>query len=144
MNSANSGNGNFGLYYNFKERFPDKQVNPERIGDLGEVSDKFKENARTKYKSDSFHDFAGNPEKYVAPDLYGTEGREDNKNYNRMEYDAVERNDNKSHTDVMQSLDKTRDEIVKGLAKGKFAWDINTIDYAFGTDPITADDYATE
>ena len=157
MNNSNAqfGNSNFVMYYNFRDRFADKQVNPERIGDLGEVSEKFKENARNrdKYKASKFHDFAANPEKYTAPDLYGTDGRDGNKNYNRMEYDAVERNDEKSHSDVMNNLasdpgkvmdqlDKTRDQIVKGLAKGKFAWDVNTLDYAFGTDPITADDYA--
>jgi hypothetical protein len=157
MNNTNAqfGNSNFVLYYNFRERFADKQVNPERIGDLGDVSDKFKKNAmsRDKYKASGFHDFAANPEKYTAPELSGTDGRDNNKNYNRMEYDEVQRNDSKSHSDVMSSLgsdpskvmsqlDKTRDQIVKGLAKGKFAWDINTLDYAMGTDPITADDYA--
>lgn len=156
MNNANAqfGNNNFIMYYNFRDRFADKQTNPERIGDLGEVSDKFKANAssRSKYKASEFHDFAANPEKYVAPDLYGTDGRYDNKNYNRMEYDDVVRNDSKSHSSVMSTLgsdpekvmvtlDKTRDQIVKGLAKGKFAWDINTIDYAVGTDPITENDY---
>jgi hypothetical protein len=146
MNNSNTqfGNANFTLYYNFRDRFQEKQINPERIGDIGEVSEKFKENARTQYKASSFHDLAANPKKYVAPELYGTDGRDDNRNYNRMEYDPVVRHDDKSHSDVMKTLDSTRDKVIKELSKGRFAWDINNFDYAVGTDPITMEDYGDD
>lgn len=146
MNNSNSqfANSNFLIQYNFRDMYPEKQRNPERIGDIGDVSEKFKKNARGKYKATKFHDLAANPEKYVAPEFYGTTGREDNRNYNRMEYDPVERNDDKSHADVMDTLDKTSEKIINSLGAFKGKWDVNTSIAALGSDPLTADDYEDE
>lgn len=138
------GNGNFAIAWNFRDMFPTSgQKNPPRIGDMGEVSEKFVKNAkdRQKYKQNTFHDLAKDPSKFTAPEFYGTGGRPENRNYNRMEYDPVERNDGKSHADVMETLDKTTDNIAESLKKFSGKWDVNTTASAFGTDPLKADDY---
>ena len=145
MNNSNAqfGQNNFTLYYNFRDRFANTQSNPERIGDIGDVSEKFVKNAkniqasRTKYKAKKFEDLALDPEKFIAPEWYGDPKKV-------MQYEPVERDDGKAHSDVMKTLDTTTDKIMKNLDQFKGKWDVNTFTSAMGSDPLTADDYDEE
>lgn len=151
MNSSNSqfGNSSFVMKYNFHDIYPEHQRNPERIGDVGKVSEEFVSTARKQFHNKPFNDLALNPEKFVAPDrMDGTDGRADNKNYNRMEYDAVERDDGKAHSEIMDNVLKmtgwTTKKVKDAYRNKKVDWTVNTLDYAVGDEPVVASDYDYE
>ena len=148
MNSSHGqfGNTNFLMKYNFHDIYPEKQRNPERIGDVGEVSENYVKAARDQFHNKPFNDLAADPTQFITPDhMDGTDGREDNKNYKRMEYDAVERDDDKAHSDVidqvMKSMEWTAKKVNSTGKQKKVDWTINTLDYAVGDKPITASEY---
>src|SRR4051812_9228794 len=86
------------INHEFKDFYAQIQHAKERIGEVGEVSDDFKDKA--------FHQLASEQDDYVAPMEQGTLGREDNKNVNRMEYDKLERHDDKDHKTVLSNVNK--------------------------------------
>lgn len=124
----------FLINHEFKDFWSNIQHAQRRIGDVGEESQ--------AYKDAAFHQFARKPDDFVAPNTYGTIGREDNKNYNRMEYDEVERPDEKDHASVMKSVMKNKEIDVKKLLKAikpKDIYTINSTDTIFSDKPITRD-----
>lgn len=90
-----------------RDFYADIQHNAERIGDVGEVSKDFLDSA--------FHQLAKEGDEFIAPDTYGTDGREDNKNVNRMEYDTVERNDGLDSKTVLKQANSKKEISVKDL-----------------------------
>jgi len=91
----------------YRDFFSDIQHGQKRIGEVGDVSQEFLDHA--------FHQLAKDGEGYTAPDGYGTDGRENNKNVNRMEYDKVERHDDKDHKTVLKSVNQKKTLTVKEL-----------------------------
>lgn len=135
---------NFQAWWNHKDWFYPTQRNYERIGDSGEVSDAYKERAYNQFKEHSFHKLAEIQDKFVAPDsIYGTQGRANNRNYNRMEYDYVPRHDGKGHDEVMKEVyDKqalTVNDILNAFQKQGYT--LNNTASTIGANPIEKSDY---
>lgn len=161
----NNSNGQFGtsaftLKHQGRDFFRSRQENPERIGDVGKLSEEYVKNARTKFNDDKFHDLAKDPGKFVDPEtaeLYGIEH-----DYNHMNYDAVERDDGKGQNEVMEDIEPMDEDgygedvmdalrvwgkvidpsikRIKGVMKTP-KYDINTTASAIGSMPISQDDY---
>jgi hypothetical protein len=136
--------GNFQTWWNQRDWFYPTQRNSERIGDTGEVSDAYKERAYKQFKEHSFHKLAEIQDEFVAPDpIDGTQGRANNRNYNRMEYDYVTRHDGKGHDEVMKEVqDKqalTVDNILNAFKTQGYT--LNTTASAIGANPIEQSDY---
>lgn len=91
----------------YRDFYADIQHGAERIGDVGEESKEFLDKA--------FHQLAKEQDDYVAPEGYGTDGREDNKNVNRMEYDKVERHDGKDSKSIQKVGANAKELSVKAL-----------------------------
>lgn len=125
----------FLINHEFKDFYSDTQRTMKRIGDIGPESE--------KYKQAAYHQFAGKQEDYVAPEMYGTPGREGNKNFNRMEYDNVERLDGKEHSKVLKNVLKTKAIDVKDLLKAikpkDDTYTVQTTDTIVSDRPITRD-----
>lgn len=138
------GQNNFRINHEYRDFLSDTQRNTERIGDVGKVSDDFKKRGFNAFQQHDYHDLAKNQDKFVAPDeMYGTVGREKNRNYNRMEYDQPERNDNKAHEDVMADVNKkieiTVDDILNAFEKQGYT--LNSTASTISDKPIEQQDY---
>lgn len=121
----------FLINHEFHDFYSDIQHSIRRIGDIGPESQ--------KYKDAAFHQFARQQDDFTAPLTYGTLGREDNKNLNRMEYDKVGRPDNKDHASVMKEVSDKRELDVKkllGILKPKDIYMVNTTDTEVSFEPI--------
>lgn len=99
----------FLINHDFGDWFANVQHGGRRLGDIGPESE--------KYKDKAFHQLAKEQENFKAPETYGTVGRPDNKNYNRMEYDKVVRHDKKDHESVMKEVMAKQEIDVKKLLK---------------------------
>jgi hypothetical protein len=137
--------GNFLIDHEKRDFFSDVQRNVERIGDLGKVSDGYKKEAFDQFHQKGFHDLANDPDKFTMDDeMRGTAGREDNKNYKRMEYDQIERTDSKAHNEVMEKqVNKQIEMHVDDLKDvfSKMGYTLNKTASAVGSKPIVAADY---
>jgi hypothetical protein len=121
----------FLLNHEFKDFWADIQHAIRRLGDVGPESE--------AYKQAAFHQFAREADDFVAPETYGTMGREDNKNLNRMEYDKVGRPDNKDHASVMKQVNSEKVLDVKKMLsaiKPKDGWTVNTSDTHVSDKPL--------
>jgi hypothetical protein len=112
------GQNNFLIRHEYRDFLSDTQRNSDRIGNVGKVSDKFKERAYKQFLDHNFHALAQTQDKSVAPDeMSGTRGRDKNRNVNRMEYDMPERHDHKEHAEVMAGVKKKIELNVKDILK---------------------------
>lgn len=125
----------FQIKHEFRDFYAEIQHNLKRIGDIGPES--------KEYLDHAFHQMAMEPDNYVAPPTYGTIGREDNKNLNRMEYDEVVRHDGKAHKDVMAGVNKVKPlsvaQILKAIKPDK-DWTVNTTDTIISDTPYIRKD----
>ena len=141
------GQGNFRINHEYRDFLSDVQRNSERIGDVGKVSDDFKQRGYDMFHQHGYHDLAKNQDKFIAPDeMYGTRGRENNRNYNRMEYDTPERHDGNAHVDVMRDVyakDDKNDINIDNLlhAFEKMGYTLCSTASAVKEDPIVEKDY---
>lgn len=138
------GQNNFLIKHEYRDFYSQVQRNTERIGDKGKVSDDFLKRARAQFKNHDFNKLAEEQDKFIAPDeMYGTRGREKNRNYNRMEYDQPERHDGKEQDkllkDVNDKMPLTADDLLGAFKKQ--GYDICTTASAVSADPIEEKDY---
>lgn len=134
---------NFLIRHQYRDFFSDIQRNKDRIGNVGKESDPFVKRAFKQFKDHNFHDLAKTQDSFIPEDeTAGTRFREDNRNYNRMEYDMPNRQDGKEHADVMKNLDTHELKIKDVLnAFDKQGYTVVSTATAFGTDPVEKKDY---
>lgn len=147
QSSMLNGQANFNVKHEYRDFFSDIQRNLPRIGDVGKESDDFKDRAYEQFHNHDFAKLAKIQDKFIAEDpLYGTPGREDHRNYNRMEYDYNDRFDGKSKEDIAKEVDKqTEMNVDKMLNAFKTqGWTLNSTATAIGTKPITQKDYENQ
>lgn len=124
-------NHGFLINHEFRDFYSEIQHAVRRLGDVGPESEAYKDHA--------YHQFAREPDNFMAPPTYGTIGREDNKNYNRMEYDEVVRHDGHAHKDDMATMAKKKPLTVAQVLKminPKTKWTVNTTDTKVTDEPI--------
>jgi hypothetical protein len=141
---SNPNQANFQVWWNQRDWFYPTQRSTKRIGDVGEVSDAYTERAYNQFKEHSYHKLAKIQDEFMAPDpIDGTQGRENNRNYNRMEYDYPTRYDGKGHDEVMKEVEDkqalTVDNILNAFKNQGYT--LNTTASAIGVNPISMDDY---
>jgi hypothetical protein len=139
-----SGQTNFNVKHEYRDFYADVQRNMKRIGDVGDESDEFLERAYNQFKNHDFNKLAKIQDKFITEDpIYGTPGRENHRNYNRMEYDYNDRFDDKGKEDVEKEVaDKTELTVNKLLNAFKdHGWTLNNTATAVGNKPITQKDY---
>ena len=139
-----SGQTNFNVKHEYRDFYADVQRNMKRIGDVGDESDEFLERAYNQFKNHDFNKLAKIQDKFITEDpIYGTPGRENHRNYNRMEYDYNDRFDDKGKEDVEKEVaDKTELTVNKLLNAFKdHGWTLNNTATALGNKPITQKDY---
>ncbi len=141
---SNPSQANFQVWWNQRDWFYPTQRVSERIGDTGEVSDAYTERAYKQFKEHNFHKLAEIQDEFTAPDpMYGTQGRSNNRNYNRMEYDYNPRYDGKGHDEVMKEVyDKqalTVDDILNAFKRQGYT--LNNTASTIGANPIEKSDY---
>lgn len=139
-----SGQTNFNVKHEYRDFYADVQRNMKRIGDVGDESDEFLERAYNQFKNHDFNKLAKIQDKFITEDpIYGTPGRENHRNYNRMEYDYNDRFDDKGKEDVEKEVaDKTELTVNKLLNAFKDnGWTLNNTATAVGNKPITQKDY---
>ena len=139
-----AGQTNFNVKHEYRDFFADVQRNMKRIGDAGDESDEFLERAYNQFKNHDFNKLAKIQDKFITEDpIYGTPGRENHRNYNRMEYDYNDRFDDKGKEDVEKEVaDKTELTVNKLLNAFKdHGWTLNNTATAVGNKPITQKDY---
>ena len=139
-------NNNFNVKHEYRDFFADVQRNWKRIGDVGEESDEFLERAYKQFHEHDFAKLAEIQDEFIATDpTAGTPGRENNRNYNRMEYDTPVRDDGKEHAEVMTDVEAnakvavTVDEILDVFKTQ--GWTLNNTASAIGSEPIQKSDY---
>lgn len=126
-----------------RDFWSDVQRNLPRIGDVGKESDEFKERAYKQFQNTEYHNLADIQDDFIPEDhTYGTPGRENNRNYNRMEYD-IERTDGKDADTVKKEVNAKVEMNVKDIVNAfeKHGWDINSTASAIGTEPVQKSDY---
>lgn len=136
---------NFRIQHQYKDFFSDVQRNWERVGDVGKQSDDFKDRAYKQFQNHDYHTLAKIQDKFVAADpTEGTPKRDKNRNYTRMEYDTVERNDGKDPDTIKKEVNSKVEMKVKDILNAfkKQGYTLNTTASAIGAKPITAKDYA--
>jgi hypothetical protein len=109
-----------------------------------EIVYEFLERAYNQFKNHDFNKLAKIQDKFITEDpIYGTPGRENHRNYNRMEYDYNDRFDDKGKEDVEKEVaDKTELTVNKLLNAFKdHGWALNNTATAVGNKPITQKDY---
>lgn len=139
-----AGQTNFNVKHEYRDFYADVQRNMKRIGDMGDESDEFLERAYNQFKNHDFNKLAKIQDKFITEDpIYGTPGRENHRNYNRMEYDYNDRFDDKGKEDVEKEVaDKTELTVNKLLNAFKdHGWTLNNTATAVGNKPITQKDY---
>lgn len=139
-----NGQANFNVKHEYRDFFSDVQRNLKRIGDVGEESDDFTDRAYKQFHNHDFKKLAKIQDEFVAEDpLYGTPGRPEHRNYNRMEYDYNDRFDDKGKEEVAKEVDdKTEMTVDKILNAFKTqGWTLNNTATAIGSKPITQKDY---
>lgn len=139
-----SGQTNFNVKHEYRDFYADVQRNMKRIGDVGDESDEFLERAYNQFKNHDFNKLAKIQDKFITEDpIYGTPGRENHRNYNRMEYDYNDRFDDNGKEDVEKEVaDKTELTVNKLLNAFKdHGWTLNNTATAVGNKPITQKDY---
>lgn len=137
-------NNNFLIRHEHRDFWSDVQRNVERIGDVGKQSDDFKERAYKQFQNHDYHKLAEIQDEFIPEDpLYGTPGRPNNRNYNRMEYDEVERHDGKDNDSVKKEVNDKVEMNVNDIINAfqKQGWTLNSTASAIGSDPITKSDY---
>ena len=142
-----AGQTNFNVKHEYRDFYADVQRNMKRIGDVGDESDEFLERAYNQFKNHDFNKLAKIQDKFITEDpIYGTPGRENHRNYNRMEYDYNDRFDDKGKEDVEKEVaDKTELTVNKLLNAFKdHGWTLNNTATAVGNKPITQKDYDTQ
>lgn len=136
-------NNNFLIKHEHRDFWSDVQRNLPRIGDLGKESDEFKERAYKQFHNTEYHKLADIQDEFIPEDpTYGTIGRENHRNYNRMEYDIYRTDKNDADTvkkDINNKVEMNVNDIVNAFEK--HGWDINTTASAIGTNPIQKSDY---
>lgn len=136
---------NFRIQHQYKDFFSDVQRNWERVGDVGKQSDDFKDRAYKQFQNHDYHKLAKIQDEFVAADpTEGTPNRENNRNYTRMEYDTVERNDGKDPDTIKKEVNSKVEMKVNDILNAfkKQGYTLNTTASAIGSKPITAKDYA--
>lgn len=139
-----AGQTNFNVKHEYRDFYADVQRNMKRIGDVGDESDEFLERAYNQFKNHDFNKLAKIQDKFITEDpIYGTPGRENHRNYNRMEYDYNDRFDDKGKEDVEKEVaEKTELTVNKLLNAFKdHGWTLNNTATAVGNKPITQKDY---
>ena len=139
-----AGQTNFNVKHEYRDFYADVQRNMKRIGDVGDESDEFLERAYNQFKNHDFNKLAKIQDKFITEDpIYGTPGRENHRNYNRMEYDYNDRFDDKGKEDVEKEVaDNTELTVNKLLNAFKdHGWTLNNTANAVGNKPITQKDY---
>jgi hypothetical protein len=139
-----AGQTNFNVKHEYRDFYADVQRNMKRIGDVGDESDEFLERAYNQFKNHDFNKLAKIQDKFITEDpIYGTPGRENHRNYNRMEYDYNDRFDDNGKEDVEKEVaDKTELTVNKLLNAFKdHGWTLNNTATAVGNKPITQKDY---
>lgn len=145
MNLMEYSSNNFLIRHEFKDFYSQIQRNLPRIGDKGKVSDEFVDRAFKQFQNHDFNKLAEIQDEYIAPSKeYGTTGRENNRNYNRMEYDPIERHDNKDKETVMKEVDDTVQMTVEKIMNAfkDHGYTLNSSTSAVGFKPIQAKDYS--
>jgi len=136
---------NFLIRHEKRDFWSDIQRNVNRIGDVGKESDDFKKRAYEQFKDHDYHALAQTQDSFVPEDeLYGTRGREKNRNVSRMEYDPVERNDGKEHAEVMKEVDAKTEMNVKQILdafKKQGGYTVCSTASAIGAKPVEQKDY---
>jgi hypothetical protein len=144
MNLLEFSSNNFLIRHEFKDFYSQIQRNLPRIGDKGKVSTEFVDRAFKQFQNHDFNKLAEIQDEYVAPSAeYGTTGRENNRNYNRMEYDENERHDGKDKETVMKDVDSTVQLTVDKILNAfkEHGYTLNNSAVAVGTEPITKSAY---
>lgn len=139
-----SGQTNFNVKHEYRDFYADVQRNMKRIGDVGDESDEFLERAYNQFKNHDFNKLAKIQDKFITEDpIYGTPGRENHRNYNRMEYDYNDRFDDKGKEDVEKEVDDKTELTVNKLLNAfkDHGWTLNNTATAVGNKPITQKDY---
>lgn len=137
-------NNNFLITHEYRDFWSDVQRNTERIGDVGEQSDKFKERAYKQFHEHDYNKLAKIQDEFTPEDpMYGTVGRPNNRNYNRMEYDPVERNDGKDNDSVKKEVNSKVEMNVNDILNAfeNNGWTLNNTASTIGTEPIQKSDY---
>jgi hypothetical protein len=135
---------NFKIQHQYRDFYSDVQRTWERIGDVGEESDAFKDRAYKQFHEHDYNKLAEIQDEFIAEDpTAGTPERPNNRNYNRMEYDALERNDGKDadtiKKEVNAKVEMSVDDIKKAFEQQGYT--LNSSASAIGSQPIIADDY---
>lgn len=139
-----AGQTNFNVKHEYRDFYADVQRNMKRIGDVGDESDEFLERAYNQFKNHDFNKLAKIQDKFITEDpIYGTPGRENHRNYNRMEYDYNDRFDDKGKEDVEKEVDDKTELTVNKLLNAfkDHGWTLNNTATAVGNKPITQKDY---
>lgn len=131
-------NSEYGDFYS------DVQRNMKRIGDIGDESDDFKKRAYKQFHNHDFTKLAKIQDEFVASDpRRGSEGREKNRNLNRMEYDFEERTDGHTKEEDLDKVSKKIELKVSEITNAfkKHGWTLNSTASAVSDKPITQKDY---
>lgn len=135
---------NFKVQHQYKDFYSDVQRNWERVGDIGDQSDDFKKRAYKQFQEHDYHKLAKIQDEFISDEkTEGTPGRDNNRNYTRMEYDPVERTDGKDadtiKKEVNNKVEMTVNDILNAFKKSGYT--LNSTASAIGSEPITGKDY---
>lgn len=139
-------NNNFLIRHEHRDFWSDVQRNLPRIGDVGKESDEFKERAYKQFQNTEYHNLANIQDEFIPEDpMYGTPGRENNRNYNRMEYD-IYRTDDKGADTVKKEVNDKVEMNVKDMVNvfKQHGWTLNNTASAIGTEPVQKSDYDSQ
>lgn len=144
---SNLNQNNFNIWWSPPDWFQQVQKVYHRNGELGEVSDKFKERAYKQYQAQDFNKLAEIQDDFVNPDPFaGTPGRVKNRNYNRMEYDFEPRYDGKGQDTVLGEVYKKDgigvDDLLNAFQKQGYT--LSTTASAYKDEPIGKQDYENQ
>jgi len=141
---SNLNQNNFNIAWSPPDWFQTVQKNFHRNGELGAVSDKFKERAYKQYQAHDFNKLAEIQDEYVDPDPFaGTPGREKNRDFTRMEYDFQPRHDGKGQDTVLGEVYKKDGIEIKDLLNAfeTQGYTLSTTASAIKWEPIEQEDY---
>lgn len=141
------GNNNFLIDKQYNEFYSETQRAIKPISEKGKQSKAFKKRAHDQWEQHDFHNLAKVQDQFQPEDhIYGTVGRPNRRNYNRMEYDFNERTDGMSKEEIVKRAHAAQEitEIDPIKAFDTYGWTINTAPNAQSKDytkPVGREDY---
>jgi len=133
---------NFSVMKPWREIFTasQSQQNPQ-VGDISKLTEDYMKRAHSQKQTGKlkFDEIEKIQNTFVDPDIRMNEGRENNRNYKRGEYDFPARHDGQDAADRLAFVKNRQKEVNLGDILAKITdpdWTINTLNYAITTKPV--------